>query len=165
MNKTIEKLEINLKTLALVCDWKFHFSPFTTPRGSVRTSTIYPPRVTTTTRRTTTSVTTQRSRSRGRFITHPVTSPTPTAKSVTTNKPTVNPFWAEWAPTNQFEVDVFSGTATNSIDNETPQRQNATSSKLVMNPWLQDMLKEAIAGNNISTTTQRSFNQVDNGER
>lgn len=42
--------------------------------------------------------------------------------------------------------------------------QSSNSSKIVMAPWLQELLNEAIASNNISTTTQHGdgFNNIEN---
>lgn len=72
-------------------------------------------------------------------------------------KPTVSSFWKEWSATN--DVEVFSPT-TNSWNAATKPTQNSNSSNIVMAPWVQDILNEAIASNNFSTTTHRSFERL-----
>lgn len=151
-----------------VCDLDcFHFSPVTTSHRSVKTTTLRPlvittsrPLVTATTRRAT-----QTTRSSIRVTTQTILSTTSSTlpdrnkTTRTATKPTVHSFWSEWSPTNDLNVEILTAPTANSIK----PTQNSNSSKIVMAPWLQEILNEAIESNNISTTTQRSLNQLSGG--
>lgn len=169
-----------------MCDLDcFHFSPVTTSPRSVKIATTHSPRVTTTadpfiyrsvkttttrplvtstTRPLLTTTTKRAPPTRSSQPTLSTTSSTFPDRNKTTRsgtKPTVHSFWSEWSPTNDLEVEVLTVPTTNSINPATNHpTQSSNSSKIVMAPWLQEILNEAIASNNISTTTQRSFERL-----
>lgn len=162
-----------------MCDLDcFHFSPVTTSHRSTTTqspmvttianllitshrsvkTTTTRPLVTTTTKRPT-PTRTPTTRSSIRVTTQPILSTTlstlPGRNRTNPSgiKPTVHSFWSEWSPTNDLDVEVLTVPTTNLT-------QNSNSSKIVMAPWLQEILNEAIASNNVSATTQRSFERL-----
>lgn len=146
----------------------------TTSLRSMKTTTAHPPVITTkraALTRTQTTRSSLRSTTQSVMLTTLSTAqPNKTSRSPT--KPTVHTFWAEWSPTN--DVEVF--TASDSKNSATKPMQISNSSKIVMDPFLQEILNAAIASNHMSTTTQRSvdssiiigdgFNSIkNNGER
>ncbi len=118
------------------------------PQTTVSTQT---PQTTRSTQRPQTTRSTQRPQTTISSILVTARPRTFTTSIRTVTKPTVPSFWTEWSPTNDVEVFTVSTTKPTASTN---------SSQMVMAPWLQDILNEAIASNNISSTTSRTFERL-----
>ncbi|XP_037030140.1 serine protease Hayan-like isoform X2 [Bradysia coprophila] len=120
-----------------------------TSSSTLRITTTFRPLITSNTKRITATSTQrpQTTRSAIQVTTVATISVGPSSRSVT--KPTINSFWSQWSPTNDVEMLPIPTT-----------KPTAESSQLNMAPWLQDILNEAIASNNVSTTTPRRFDSL-----